>query len=838
MYSLRVLGAPSIEGPTGYVTGHAVQPRQMAVLAVVATAPAPGITRDKVTGLLWPEAPDDVARHALRDALYLLRASIGDAAIEGHGGLLRINRDHLWTDVGAFRDAVGAGDLERAVELYRGPFLDGFYPRHGIDFEHWVDATRRQLATQYEEALTSLARAAEEREDHAAAVTWWRQLIAHDPLNTRFALGWIKALAASGDPGNAMLSAHEHERMLREEFGVAPPPQLKALEAALGREPGPAREASGAISGRRPPSAAGATSRPRLRRWAAWVTAVACLSLISVWLLRSMATGETPYRSDLVVVAPLVNRTGDPALDIYGTLASDWIVHGIQEAGIAAVVPGLTAEALWRALDGGESPSDPLQYLAEGTGAALIVHGSYYLIGDSIRFQAHLFDANQGSEGVTVGPSVAFRDNPMVAVGQLRERVLGALAATVQPVGTIRAGLMTPPPSLDVYRVWREGEEAFNREHWTEALQRFRVAWAMDTTFLTPLVRSGWALAILERYASLDTVLMKARQHRRRLSTHEALQIDWMEAFRRHDLEEQARIGSRLAALDPTGWSFNAGTSALAAGRLTDAIHYLTQLNLRFTFDEGVMALMYLARAQHLRGEFQAELETAGHAYQDHPDRLAPCEGEVRALVALGRMSEADALLARRVILPAPYPNLPPASAVWSTSGSVLTYLALEARAHGRNDAYRAWSERAIAWHRARLAEGADVDPMGLVRALYYAEQWEQAREYLETLSESDAGGVERIGFRAVLAVRLGEPDRAAMLDQELASLDAAELSGAGLVWRARIAALRGQKRAAVEFLLRAKRSGWPFNIWYHVEPDFASLADYQPFRAFLAPND
>jgi hypothetical protein len=34
----------------------------------------------------------------------------------------------------------------------------------------------------------------------------------------------------------AMLSVHEHEHILREEFGVHSPPELKALETALGRE--------------------------------------------------------------------------------------------------------------------------------------------------------------------------------------------------------------------------------------------------------------------------------------------------------------------------------------------------------------------------------------------------------------------------------------------------------------------------------------------------------------------------------------------------------------------------------------------------------------------------
>jgi hypothetical protein len=200
-------------------------------------------------------------------------------------------------------------------------------------------------------------------------------------------------------------------------------------------------------------------------------------------------------------------------------------------------------------------------------------------------------------------------------------------------------------------------------------------------------------------------------------------------------------------------------------------------------------------------------------------------------------MAEADSLVTNRVILPSPYPALPATWAVWSTSGSVLTYLALEARAHGRNETYQEWIERAVAWHRERIAAGADVDPMALVQALYYAERWHEAQDYLQTIYQSDSGNVEYLGFSSVLAVRLGELERAASLDRELASCDARELRGANLVWRARIAALRGEERRAVELLHRAQRNGWPFNIWHHVELDFVPLADYPAFQDFLAPE-
>ena len=112
MYRLRLLGAPSLEGPTGYVTGHAVQPRQMAVLAVVAATAEPGITRDKLTGLLWPEFPDDMARYALRDAIYLLRGTLGVL----QDGVVDLPLAEPQVRVPHGRHFMGDGDLGMGVE--------------------------------------------------------------------------------------------------------------------------------------------------------------------------------------------------------------------------------------------------------------------------------------------------------------------------------------------------------------------------------------------------------------------------------------------------------------------------------------------------------------------------------------------------------------------------------------------------------------------------------------------------------------------------------------------------------------------------------------------------
>ena len=56
------------------------------------------------------------------------------------GGVgLSLNPVALTSDVREFDLARASGNLERAVQLYAGPFLDGFHLRGLPEFERWVE---------------------------------------------------------------------------------------------------------------------------------------------------------------------------------------------------------------------------------------------------------------------------------------------------------------------------------------------------------------------------------------------------------------------------------------------------------------------------------------------------------------------------------------------------------------------------------------------------------------------------------------------------------------------------------------------------------------------------
>lgn len=239
MFSLALLGKARLEGPDGPVSGPPVQRRQFALLALLATAGPSGRSRDKLQAFLWPESSTESARHSLADAVYRLRTALGHECIEADQETLRLNPLAVSTDVQSFESCLDSGKLEKAVGFYGGPLLDGFHLRTSREFEDWREAESRRLDHRFQQALEQLADAAEGAGDILKAARSWERLSNADPLNSRFAVRWMKTLAGAGDPGNAIQAGEAHARRLREELDAEPPQDIVTLLAGLKAGPSP-----------------------------------------------------------------------------------------------------------------------------------------------------------------------------------------------------------------------------------------------------------------------------------------------------------------------------------------------------------------------------------------------------------------------------------------------------------------------------------------------------------------------------------------------------------------------------------------------------------------------
>jgi DNA-binding SARP family transcriptional activator len=206
-------------------------------LAVEADRPH---SREKLAGLLWPERSDQDASANLRYALSNLRAAIGDR--KASLPFLLVSRQTIqfnrasdaWVDVAVFAELLASpapslSDLEQAVDLYRGEFLEGFFVGDGVAFEEWTLLKREQLGRQMRAALYRLAAMYEQRGEYERALPYiWRQ-VELDPWQDRARQQLMRLLALSGQRAAALAQYEAFRRALAEELGVEPGRATKEL---------------------------------------------------------------------------------------------------------------------------------------------------------------------------------------------------------------------------------------------------------------------------------------------------------------------------------------------------------------------------------------------------------------------------------------------------------------------------------------------------------------------------------------------------------------------------------------------------------------------------------
>ena len=200
--------------------------------------------RESLVGLLWPESPEDAARHNLRQALFSLRQAIGDQAASPPYLLISREAIHLnrasdySLDLAQFEAVLHAckqhrsrgtedastraARLEEAVKLYRGEFLHGFFLEDSEEFEQWALVWRESLHQQALEAHSDLANYYEEHGDFQATRRHALRQLELDPWREEAHCQAMRALAQEGQRAAALAQYETCRRVLAEELGVEP----------------------------------------------------------------------------------------------------------------------------------------------------------------------------------------------------------------------------------------------------------------------------------------------------------------------------------------------------------------------------------------------------------------------------------------------------------------------------------------------------------------------------------------------------------------------------------------------------------------------------------------
>jgi DNA-binding SARP family transcriptional activator len=219
--------------------------KQRLLLAVLLLAAGRTVSADRLVDLLWGEEPGDKVRNTLQVNVSTLRKLL----VAGETGLTVARREPGYAidvapqelDLLRFRAAVDEGRaalragrpdaavalLDEALGLWRGPALADLADEPGLQAELGaLEEDRLAAVGTRMEAHLALGR-------HAEITPELSDLVAATPLHEHLRALLVLALYRSGRAADALVVLRQGRRVLAEELGADPGPELRDLERAV-----------------------------------------------------------------------------------------------------------------------------------------------------------------------------------------------------------------------------------------------------------------------------------------------------------------------------------------------------------------------------------------------------------------------------------------------------------------------------------------------------------------------------------------------------------------------------------------------------------------------------
>jgi len=193
-----------------------------------------GLKKEQITTALWPDLSPAKATSNFHINLYRARRAVFPGVFTYEQGQYRLNADlTIWFDVVEFERLLGQSSslahsedgvayLEKAVELYRGPFMREFY-------SEWAGIGRRELEDKYLKALSLLANFNADRRKYDKAIAFLKKLVAIDLYNEEAYCQLMEWHLAVGDKVSALRVYNQYLNIVVDELGAVPSARIQQL---------------------------------------------------------------------------------------------------------------------------------------------------------------------------------------------------------------------------------------------------------------------------------------------------------------------------------------------------------------------------------------------------------------------------------------------------------------------------------------------------------------------------------------------------------------------------------------------------------------------------------
>jgi DNA-binding SARP family transcriptional activator len=210
--------------------GRKVPKKPLSIVRVLVAHREKAVPETKVIEALWPHEEADRAHQSLAIAIHRLRDLLGGPCVERREGRLSLDRRRVWTDVwvferlveeadgatGARREEERAACLERALAIYRGPFL-----AEDLD-QAWAIPMRERMRSLFSRAVTDLGMLKENRGEWEAAVRLYTKGLEMDLLAEHFYQRLMHCYARAERRAEALEVYRRCYRALARGLGIEP----------------------------------------------------------------------------------------------------------------------------------------------------------------------------------------------------------------------------------------------------------------------------------------------------------------------------------------------------------------------------------------------------------------------------------------------------------------------------------------------------------------------------------------------------------------------------------------------------------------------------------------
>ena len=213
--------------------------KRQALLAMLALRQGRMVDVDALVDGLWGEELPAAPRNALHHHIARLRAALGEESIVGSpdGYALkdaRVDAVRFEELLAETRAALRDGDVSAAADavasalaLWRGPALQG------LTGTAWFSAEARRLEALRVDALEEHFEVALALGEHRELTPALRSALADNPFRERLWGQLMLALYRSGRQADALETFQEARRVLADELGLEPGPELRRLQEAI-----------------------------------------------------------------------------------------------------------------------------------------------------------------------------------------------------------------------------------------------------------------------------------------------------------------------------------------------------------------------------------------------------------------------------------------------------------------------------------------------------------------------------------------------------------------------------------------------------------------------------